>query len=311
MSIFKELNLKYPIFQGAMANISDAKLAAAVSNAGGLGIIACGSMDKELLKEQIKMCKKLTDKPFGINLMLMSPYVSDLVDLVIEEKIRLVTTGAGNPGPYMGKLKAAGIIVVPLVPSVALAKRVVRSGADAVVVEGTEAGGHIGELTTMALVPQVVDAVDVEVIAAGGIADGRGVAAAFALGASGIQAGTAFLVTKECGVHDNYKKAIIKAKDTSTTVTGRGTAAPVRVLKNKMAKEYNRIIKEGIDLIRLEYLTLDSLKKAARDGDMENGSLMSGQISGMITEEVSCAELIEKMFSEFKTVVKNLGKNHG
>lgn len=310
MTIFEQLGLKYPIIQGAMANISTHKLAAAVSNAGGLGVIAAGGWDADKLREEIRLCKELTDKPFAVNIMLMSPHVADIVTMVVEEEVPVLTTGAGNPGQYVKMWKEAGIKVIPVVPSVALAKRIAKAGVDALIVEGTEAGGHIGETSTMSLVPQVVDAVDVEVIAAGGIADARGVVAALSLGAVGVQAGTVFLASEECPIHENYKNAVVKAKDTSTIVTGRITGAPVRVIKNKMAREYIKIANEGIELEKLEELTLGSLRKAVLEGDTDFGSLMAGQIAGMITEVRPVSEILESMF-DIKGIIKGLGETHG
>lgn len=306
MNIFEKLGLEYPIIQGAMANISTHQLAAAVSNAGGLGVIAAGGWDAEKLREEIRLCKKLTDKPFALNVMLMSPHVDEIAEMVIEEEVPVLTTGAGNPGKYIAKWKEAGIKIIPVVPSVALAKRVAKAGVDALIVEGTEAGGHIGEISTMSLVPQVVDAVDIDVIAAGGIADARGVVAALALGAIGVQAGTVFLASEECPIHDNYKNAVVKAKDTSTIVTGRITGAPVRVIKNKMAREYIKIANEGIELEKLEELTLGSLRKAVLEGDTDMGSLMAGQIAGMVKEVRPVKEILSSMF-EIQSVIKGLG----
>jgi len=279
------LNIKYPIFQGGMANIATHELASAVSNAGGLGTIGAGGWDVERVREEVRKTKALTDKPFAVNIMLMSPHADAISDMVIEEGVGIVTTGAGNPGVYMEKWKKAGIKVIPVVPSVALAKRMERNGADAVIVEGTEAGGHIGELTTFTLVPQVCDAVEIPVIAAGGIADSRGFDAAVCLGASGVQIGTVLLASTECPIHENYKMEVVKAKDTSTVVTGRNTGAPVRVIKNKMAKKYIELTKFGeVGLEELELLTLGSLRKAVYDGDMDNGSIMAGQSAGLVKE---------------------------
>jgi len=303
-SIVKLLKTKYPIIQGGMANIADHKLASAVSNAGGLGLIGAGGWDVEKVRYEVRECKKLTDKPFGVNIMLMSPHAKDIAKMVIEEDVKIVTTGAGSPGIYMDMWKEAGIIVLPVVPSVSMAKRFASFGADALIVEGTEAGGHIGELTTMALVPQVKDIVDIPVIAAGGIADGRQMAASFMLGASGIQIGTVLLSAKECPIHDNYKEAIIKAKDTSTIVTGRETNAPVRVIKNKMAKEYIKLSRDGIDLEELEKLTLGSLSRAVFDGDTVTGSLMAGQVSGMIKEIKTTKEILDDMVNKSLELLK-------
>ncbi len=289
-------NTKYPIIQGGMANIATAELASAVSNAGGLGLIGAGGYDANWVRSEIRKCKELTNKPFGVNVMLMSPYAPEIAKVVIEEGVKIVTTGAGSPGIYMEQWKKAGIIVVPVVPSVALAIRMERQGADAVVAEGTESGGHIGESTTMSLIPQIADAIKIPVIAAGGIADKRGVLAVFALGAKGIQVGTVLLATKECPIHENYKQKIIKAKDTDTVVTGRGSGAPVRVLKNKMAVEYLNMSNQGVPLEELEKLTLGSLRRAVFDGDLDRGSFMAGQISGLVKEIKTIQEVLESLF---------------
>lgn len=297
MDIRDLLNIKYPIIQGGMANIATHQLAAAVSNAGGLGLIGCGGWEPDRVRDEIRKTKSLTDKPFGVNIMLMSPYAEAISDIVVEEGVKIVTTGAGNPGIYMKKWKEAGIIVIPVVPSVAFAQRLERSGADALVVEGTEAGGHIGEITTMTLVPQVVDAVSIPVIAAGGIADHRGLDAAFVLGAKGVQIGTVLLASHECPIHQNYKEKVVKARDTETLVTGRQSGAPVRVLKNKMAREYLNLTKYGnTNLEELEKLTLGSLRKAVFDGDIDNGSFMAGQSAGLVKEIRSVKEILEDIF---------------
>lgn len=302
------LGTEYPIIQGAMARIAESSLASAVSNGGGLGIIASGGYDAEWLRAEIRKVKAMTDKPFGVNLMLMMPNIDELIQVVCEEKVPVVTTGAGNPGKYMKTLKEAGVKVIPVVASVALAVRVERAGADAVIAEGTEAGGHIGETTTMALVPQVADAVDIPVIAAGGIADGRGIAAAFMLGAEGVQLGTRFVVAKECTVSQNYKDAIIKAKDTDTCATGRITGHPVRVIKNKLAKEMLSIEKnataEEAQAV-IDKLGLGSLGAAVFDGDMDRGSIMSGQIAGIVKKEQPAAEMIAEMFKEAEEIYIN------
>jgi len=295
-NICELLKIKYPLIQGGMANVATAELAAAVSNAGALGLIGAGGYDANWVREQIKICKSLTDKPFGVNIMLMSPHAPDIAKVVVEEGVKVVTTGAGSPGIYMESWKKAGMVVIPVVPSVALAIRMERQGADAVIAEGTESGGHIGELTTMAIIPQIADAVSIPVIAAGGIADQRGVLAAFALGAKGVQVGTVLLATKECPIHENYKQKVISAKDTDTIVTGRGTGAPVRVLKNKMAIEYNRMASEGIPLIELEKLTLGSLRRAVFDGNLETGSFMAGQIAGLVKEIKTVQEVMSSLF---------------
>jgi enoyl-[acyl-carrier protein] reductase II len=300
------LSIKYPIFQGGMAWVADSSLAAAVSNAGGLGIIAGASAPAEVVREEIRKAKELTDKPFGVNIMLLSDNADALSDIIIEEGVKVVTTGAGNPGKYITKWKEAGIKVIPVVASVALAKRMERAGADAIVAEGCEAGGHIGKLTTMVLVPQVVDAVNIPVIAAGGIADGRGVTAAFALGASGIQVGTRFLVAHECTIHDNYKEAVIKSNDIDTVVTGRSTGHPVQVIKNQLAREYLKLENNNAPSEELEELASGALRKAVKDGDVERGSLMSGQIAGMVKKRQSCKEIIEEMFGEYEALRKGL-----
>ncbi|ACD22322.1 enoyl-[acyl-carrier-protein] reductase FabK [Clostridium botulinum] len=303
------LDIKYPIFQGGMAWIADASLAAAVSEAGGIGIIT-GAAPTEWVRNQIKEAKKLTDKPFGVNIMLMSENAAEIAELVCEENVAIVTTGAGSPGKYMERWKANNIKVIPVVASVALAKRMEKAGADAIIAEGTESGGHVGQLTTMALIPQVVDAVSIPVIAAGGIGDGRGIAASFMLGAEGVQVGTRFLVARECTVNQNYKDKILKAKDIDTEVTGRSTGHPVRVLKNKLSRMYNKLEKEGISSEKLEELGAGTLKKAAVDGDIENGSIMSGQIAGLINKEQTSKEIIEEMFEEAKQRFMLFGGNH-
>ncbi|NFH88689.1 enoyl-[acyl-carrier-protein] reductase FabK [Clostridium botulinum] len=303
------LGIKYPIFQGGMAWIADASLAAAVSEAGGIGIIT-GAAPTEWVRNQIREAKKLTDKPFGVNIMLMSENAEEIAELVCEENVAIVTTGAGSPGKYMERWKANNIKVIPVVASVALAKRMQKAGADAIIAEGTESGGHVGQLTTMALIPQVVDAVSIPVIAAGGIGDGRGIAASFMLGAEGVQVGTRFLVARECTVNQNYKDKILKAKDIDTEVTGRSTGHPVRVLKNKLSRMYNKLEKEGISSEKLEELGAGTLKKAAVDGDIENGSIMSGQIAGLINKEQTSKEIIEEMFEEAQQRFMLFGGNH-
>lgn len=296
--ITKLLGIEYPIIQGGMAWVAEYHLAAAVSNAGGLGIIAAGAAPAEWVREQIREAKKLTDKPFGVNIMLMNPSADDIAKVVVEEGVQVVTTGAGNPEKYMESWKAAGIKVIPVVASVALAKRMEKCGADAVVAEGTEAGGHIGELTTMVLVPQVRDAVSIPVIAAGGVADGRGMAAAFMLGADGVQIGTHFVVTKECIVHQNYKDCILKAKDIDTRVTGRSTGHPVRALRNNLTMEYLKKEAGGASAEELEKLAAGGLRKAVVDGDTRSGSLMAGQSAGLVKEECTCKEFIERITAE-------------
>ena len=302
--ITKLLGSKYPMIQGGMAWIAESTLASAVSNAGAVGLIAGGSAPIDYLREQIRICKEKTQNPFGVNIMLMSPNADDLAQLVIDEKVPIVTTGAGNPGKYMEAWKNAGIKVIPVVPSVALAKRMERSGADALVAEGTESGGHIGMNTTMCLVPQVVDAVDIPVIAAGGIADGRGIAAAFMLGAEAVQMGTRFVASKEAVVHENYKQLVIKAKDIDTRVTGRTTGHPVRAIRNEMTRHYLELEKEGAPFEELEKLTLGGLRRAVVDGDVKTGSVMSGQIAGMVKDEKSCKEIIEQMMNEMEELLK-------
>lgn len=298
------LEIEYPIIQGGMAWVAEYHLAAGVSKAGGLGMIGAANAPAEWVREQIKEVKKQTDKPFGVNIMLMSPNADEVAKVVVEEKVPVVTTGAGNPEKYIKMWKEAGIKVIPVVASVAMAKRMERCGADAIVAEGTEAGGHIGENTTMVLVPQIVDAVEIPVISAGGIGDGRGMAAAFMLGAEAVQLGTCFVVTKESIVHENYKKCIIKAKDIDSRVTGRTTGHPVRALRNQMTKEYLKLEKEGASLEELELLTLGGLRKAVIEGDVINGSVMAGQIAGLVKEEMSCKALIEKLVTETDKLMK-------
>lgn len=299
------IGVNYPIIQGAMAWIADSSLASAVSNAGGLGIIASGNQPIDIVKEEIRKTKELTKKPFGLNIMLLSDNEEELAKLVCEENIKVVTTGAGNPGKYIDMWKKNNVKVIPVVASVALAKRMERAGADAVIVEGCEAGGHIGELTTMALLPQVVDAVNIPVIAAGGIGDKRGVLAAFMLGAVGVQVGTRFLVAKECNVHKNYKEKVLGAKDIDTVVTGRNTGHPVRVLRNRLTRQYQVLEKENAPMDEFEKITKGALIKAVKEGDIQTGSLMAGQIAGLICKEQSCKEIIEEMF-DFKEVIKGL-----
>lgn len=290
------LGIKYPIIQGGMAWVAESTLAAAVSNAGGLGLIAGGAAPIDYLRDQIRKCKSLTDKPFGVNIMLMSPNAEELAQLVIDEGVPVITTGAGNPGKYMEAWKAAGIKVIPVIPSVALAKRMERAGADAVVAEGTESGGHIGENTTMCLVPQVVDAVSIPVIAAGGIADGRGVAASFMLGAQGVQVGTVFLAAEECQVHENYKKLVLEAKDTDSIVTGRFTGHPCRGVKTKYAKKLLTFERDGGTPEEFEEMTLGSLRKAAVDGNIDEGSFLCGAIAGLVNKIEPAKVIIERMF---------------
>jgi len=298
------LGIKYPILQGGMAWVATAELAAAVSNGGGLGIIAAGGAPAEVVREQIKKCRTLTDKPFGVNVMMMSPFVEEVMQVILEEKPSVVATGAGNPSKYIPSLKEAGIKVMPVVASVAVAIKMERSGADAVIAEGTEAGGHIGELTTMCLVPQVVDAVSIPVVAAGGIADSRGAVAAFALGAEGIQVGTRFICSEECIAHQNYKDAVLKAKDRDAVVTGRSGGAPVRALKNKLTKEYERLEKEGASFEEIEALGVGGLRRAFEEGDVQMGSLMAGQSAAMVHKIEPCADIIKSYFENMDSVVK-------
>ena len=306
MKINELLNTKYPFIQGGMANIATGEFAAAVSNAGGLGLIGAGGMDADMLRDNIRKCKSLTDKPFGVNIMLMNPHADAMSDIVVEEGVKIITTGAGNPGKYVEKWKNAGIIVIPVVASVALAKKMESLGVDALVAEGTEAGGHIGETTTMALVPQIVDAVSIPVVAAGGIASGRQLAAAFALGACGAQLGTCLLVSEECPIHQAYKEAIIKASDISTVVTGRIAGTPVRIIKNTMAREYIKMEKEGADKMDLEKFTLGSLRRAVFEGDTKTGSLMAGQVAGQLTEIKPLSVIFEEMYNGYTETIKKL-----
>lgn len=306
MKINELLNTKYPFIQGGMANIATGEFAAAVSNAGGLGLIGAGGMDAEMLRDNIRKCKSLTDKPFGVNIMLMNPHADAMSDIVVEEGVKIITTGAGNPGKYVEKWKNAGIIVIPVVASVALAKKMESLGVDALVAEGTEAGGHIGETTTMALVPQIVDAVSIPVVAAGGIASGRQLAAAFALGACGAQLGTCLLVSEECPIHQAYKEAIVKASDISTVVTGRIAGTPVRIIKNTMAREYIKMEKEGADKMDLEKFTLGSLRRAVFEGDTKTGSLMAGQVAGQLNEIKPLSVIFEEMYNEYTETIKKL-----
>lgn len=309
MKLNEILGIKYPLIQGGMANIATGEFAAAVSNAGGLGLIGAAGMTPEALRENIHIAKEKTREKFGVNLMLMNPRVEEMAQIVVEEGIKYLTTGAGNPGKYMQKWKEAGVFVMPVVASVALARLMEKAGADAVIAEGTESGGHIGELTTMALVPQVVDAVNIPVIAAGGIADGRQLAAAYCLGAAGAQVGTCLLVSEECPVHKAYKEAVVKAKDIDTIVTGRIAGTPVRILKNKMAREYVKKEKAGADLMELEQYTLGSLRRAVVQGDVQTGSVMAGQVAGQLTEIRSLAQILEKLHNGSLEVMKKLGED--
>nr|WP_296007226.1 enoyl-[acyl-carrier-protein] reductase FabK [uncultured Blautia sp.] len=308
-AITELLKIEAPVIQGGMAWVAEHCLAAAVSEAGGLGIIGAASAPAQWVREQIRLVKEKTEKPFGVNIMLMSPYADEVAKVVVEEQVPVVTTGAGSPEKYMKMWKEAGIKVIPVVASVALAKRMERCGADALVAEGTEAGGHIGENTTMVLVPQIADAVKIPVIAAGGVADGRGMAAAFMLGAQGVQIGTRFVASVEARVHENYKKYIVKAKDIDSRVTGRSTGHPVRALRNQMTKLYLEKEQEGVPFEELELLTLGSLRKAVVEGDVVNGSVMAGQSAAMIHDILPCKEIIEKLLAQAEEVMKGMG-NH-
>ena len=307
MTITNLLGIKYPIFQGAMAQIARHKLVSAVSNAGALGILASGGVSTEELRKEIQQCKELTDKPFAVNLMLMMPNIDEIIDVVIEEGVKIVTTGAGTPRKFMPRLKEAGIKVIPVIPSVKAAKKMEELGCDAVVVEGMEAGGHVGTSTTMALLPQVTRAVKIPVVAAGGIADGRGMAAAYCLGASGVQMGTVFLASEECPVTDEYKNMILEADDTSTTLTGEKFGALVRGIKNELTKRYHELEEQSSTLMELEELTLGSLRRAVYDGDVENGSVMAGQIAGLVTEVRPVKNIIEDVLNEAKEVLNRTG----
>lgn len=303
--ITKLLGIKYPVIQGGMAWVAEYHLAAAVSNAGGLGLIGAASAPPDVVREQIREAKKLTDRPFGVNVMLLNPNAPEVAQIVIEEGVKVVTTGAGSPAQFMEAWKAAGVIVIPVVASVAMAKMMQRAGADAVVAEGMESGGHIGSQTTMTLTPQIVDAIEIPVIAAGGIADGRGIAAAMMLGAEGVQMGTRFIVAKESVVHQNYKERVVKAKDIDSEITGASTGHPIRVLRNKMSREYLKMEKEGATFEELEQLTLGSLRKAVIDGDVVNGSLMAGQSAGLVKKQQSCHEIMEEIVTEAEALLNN------
>ena len=304
------LGTEFPIIQGGMANIATGEFAAACSNAGALGMIATGGWDADRLRKEIRRARELTEgkRPFGVNLMLMSPYAADIAQVILDEGVQVVTTGAGNPGQYIPAWKEAGIKVIPVVAAAVLAKRLSRYGVDAFVAEGMESGGHVGEMTTMALVPQVIDAVDVPVIAAGGIADGRQMAAALALGASGVQVGTCLLASEECPIHENYKQAVLKAKDSDTTVTGRSIGGPVRVLKNKMAREYLALEKRGATLEELETVTLGGLRRAVLEGDVERGSVMMGQVAGMVREVRPLRQIFEELMGGGKAVLEQVSQ---
>ena len=309
--IAKMLGLKYPLFQGGMAWVATAELVSAVSNAGGLGIIGSGSMEPEILEKEIHRTKNMTDKPFGVNLMLMNPFIDDLVEVVCKEKVAVVTTGAGNPGKYIEKFKQAGIKVFPIAPMIALAKRLEKLGVDGIIAEGGESGGHVGELTTIVLVRQIVKEINLPVIAAGGISDSRSVVAAFALGADAVQIGTRFVVAKECKVHKNYKEAIIKADCRDAVVTGRSTGHPVRCMRNRLTREFDRLEREGAPKEKLEELGTGKLRAAAVDGDIKWGSVMMGQTAGLIDKEQSVKEIIEEIFNGVPNVVKELNERIG
>lgn len=300
------LGIKHPVIQGGMAWVAEHHLATAVSNAGGLGVIGGANAPGEVVREEIKKAKALTDQPFAVNIMLMSPYAPDIAKIVVEEGVKVVTTGAGSPEKYMAMWKEAGIKVIPVVASVAMAKRMERCGADAIVAEGTEAGGHIGEITTMTLVPQIVDAVSIPVIAAGGIGDGRGLMAALMLGAEAVQVGTRFVVADESICHDAYKQKVIDAKDIDSSVTGRSHGHPVRCIRNAMTREYTRLESEGKSFEELEYLTLGTLRKAVIEGDVIGGTVMAGQIAGLVKKRQSCKEIIEEMVSEADALIQNI-----
>ena len=308
MKLNELLGIEFPIIQGGMANIATGRFAAAVSNAGALGLVASGGLDADGLRAQIRDAKAATDKPFGVNLMLMNPHIDELAKVVVEEGVQVVTTGAGNPGKYVPAWKEAGIKVFPVVAAPVLAKRLERYGIDGVIAEGTESGGHVGEMTTMALVPQVADAVSVPVIAAGGIADGRQLCAAFALGACGVQVGTVLLASEECPIHDNYKQTVLKAGANDTVVTGRSGGAPVRVLKNKMAREYLRMEKQNLPLEEMEKLTLGSLRRAVFDGDVDTGSFMAGQVAGMVHAIRPLRQIFEELMAGYEQVQKELSE---
>ena len=306
MLLNEMLGIKYPIIQGGMANIATGKFAAQVSNAGALGLIASGGMNAEALEKEIAECRKLTDKPFGVNLMLMNPDVDNIAQLLADEKIGIITTGAGMPGKYMGMWKENGSKVIPVVASTALARKVEQQGADAVIAEGGESGGHVGDMTTMTLVPQVIEKVSIPVIAAGGIATGKQFVAAMALGAVGVQIGTCLLVSEECPIHENYKLALIKARDNSTTVTGRSLDAPVRILKNDMAREYIKVERSGGTREELEQFTLGGLRRAVLDGDVKNGSVMAGQVCGQLKEIQPLSVILENLYEDAKKELKEL-----
>lgn len=302
------LGIKYPLIQGGMAWIADAELASSVSNAGALGVVAAGYAPGEWVREEIRKTKRLTEKPFGLNIMLLNPNADEIARMVVQEKVKVVITGAGNPGKYIEMWKENNILVFPVIPSVALALRMERAGADAVIAEGGEAGGHVGELTTMSLIPQVADAINIPVLAAGGIADGRGLAAAWMLGASGFQIGTRFLVAHECNVHKNYKQKILTARDTSTIVTGRPTGHPVRIIKNRLARDFQQLDKRNASLEEYEELGKNALCRAAREGDMNYGSIMAGQSAGLVKKEQTCKEIVEEIFLDARKIIVEKSK---
>lgn len=306
MMINEILNIKYPIFQGAMANIATPEFAASVSNSGGLGIIATGAMNADQTREAIRECKKLTDKPFGVNVMLMNPQTQGIMKVICEEQVAVVTTGAGNPGPYIEALKASGTLIFPVVASVALARRLEKAGVDGIIAEGGESGGHVGETTTMSLVPQVAAAVNIPVIAAGGIASGKQLNAALSLGAVGVQIGTILLASEECPIHENYKKAVLKAKDMDSVVTGRSAGTPVRILKNQMSLQYLKLEAENAPKEEMEKLTLGGLRRAVLDGDMKHGSVMMGQVAGMVHEVLPVKVILEKLVKESQEEISQL-----
>ncbi len=308
MRLNELLGIEFPFIQGGMANIATGEFAAAVSNAGGLGLIGAAAMTAETLREHIAICRSKTQKPFGVNIMLMNPEADEMAQIVIDEGIKFVTTGAGNPGKHMQAWKEAGIKVFPVVPTPFLAKRLVQAGADGIIAEGTESGGHVGEMTTMALLPQTVDAVDVPVVAAGGIADGRQLLAAFAMGACGVQLGTCLLTSIECPIHDNYKKAVLDAKGSDTVVTGRSAGVPVRILKNRMAREYIAKEKAGADKMELEHYTLGSLKRAVFEGDTSMGSIMAGQTAGQLSEIRPLREIFEDLYAQYTQLLSSMQK---
>lgn len=306
--VTKLLNIEHPVLQGGMAWVADAGLAAAVSEAGGLGIIAGGAAPADVIRAEIRKAKELTDKPFGLNIMLMSPFADDIAKLVVEEKVPVVTTGAGSPGKFMDAWKASGAIVIPVIPSVAIARRVERMGADAVIAEGTESGGHIGESTTMSLVPQVVDALSIPVIAAGGIADGRGMAAALCLGAEGVQCGTAFLVASECSIHADYKAKVLASGDTDTVVTGRSVGRPVRSLKTPFTRQFSDMEKDGATADQLEELAAGSLRRAVKEGDLQGGTFMAGQVAGLVKKEAPCRQIVAEMVEAAARILEQRSK---